>query len=135
MPDRADIPWHKQVKLIESQYYYPRYIAKAKTKGLWKGKLVEDKYKCKRLLFKKNLSIRKVGTVGQFWAKPKKALWQEIRDVEKQIGDGLEQPGVEELADFVADMIGEPLTDVKRKLGYYANEPTIQEWIEKVVHA
>ncbi|MBL4886288.1 MAG: hypothetical protein JKY95_17380 [Planctomycetaceae bacterium] len=129
----SDIPWHKHIDKINSTYYhYVRYIFKAKVKGFWKGKPVEDKWKHKRLLFKKNLSFKKVGTIGKFWMKPKKVLWQQVKDVEKRIGEGLEQAGMEELVVHVAELTGEPIKDVERTLGYYSDESTIKEWIETI---
>lgn len=133
MPDRADIPWHKHIDKINTTYYhFTRYILKAKVNGLWKGKTVEDKWKYKRLLFKKNLSIKKVGTIGKFWVKPKKVLWQQVVDLEKRIGEGLEQPGMEELVVHVSELTGEPIKHVERTLGYYSDEATIKDWIETI---
>ena len=135
MPNRADISWHKQIKPIKSDYNYTRYLGKAKTAERKGGKVTKrDKWKAKRLLFQKNLGLKKVGCINKsFWIKPKKVLWKEISDIEKRIGDGLEQFGVEELAECVADMIGEPLKDVRRRLAFHSNDTTIQDWIETVV--
>ena len=64
-------------------------MVKAKVQGYYKGKIVPDKYMTKRLLFKPSTGLRKHGTIGKFWLKSPKALWQEVRDKERQIADGL----------------------------------------------
>ena len=33
MPTRSELPWHKQVEPVKSQWYWPRYICKAKTRA------------------------------------------------------------------------------------------------------
>lgn len=134
MPDRTDIPWHKHIRRVQRQYHFARYITKAKTKGIVNGKPVSDKYRAKRLLFQTNLDLKKHGTIGKFWEKPKKQLWQDIRDTEQRITDGLEQPKFRLLARHVYEMIGGyfPLKHVERSIGFHASEPSTQAWAERV---
>lgn len=134
MPDRDVIPWHKQVRRVRSQYHYARYITKAKTRGYLHGREVMDKYRDRRLLFQPGLDLRKVGTIGQFWEKSKKLLWQDIRDHEQRVGEGLEQPKIRLLARHVFDLIDGyyPLQRVERSFGYFATEPDVQEWADRV---
>jgi len=134
MPDRVDVPYHKQVKPIDSQFHYARYITKAKTRGIVNGKEVADKYRDKRLLFQPKLALRKYGTIGTFWERSKATLWAEIRAVEKQIGEGLEKPNVRRLARHVYEMLGEavPIERIERSFGYYSDTPGVQDWIDKL---
>jgi hypothetical protein len=134
MPDRAVIPWHKHIRPVRSQYHYARYITKAKTGGYINGKEVKDKYRDKRLLFQAKLGLKKYSTIGKFWEKPKKQLWQDIRDHEQQIADGLEQPKIRLLAQHVYEMIGGyyRLDKIERNFGFFANEPDIQAWADRV---
>lgn len=136
MPDeRAGIPFHKQVKAIRSQYHWCRYITKAKTRGMVDGRLVEDKYKDKRLLFTAKLDLKKYGTIGRFWVKSKKACWEDIKKVEERISKGLEQPKIKLLARYAYDLVQGwfPLRNLERQYGYAADDADIQQWADEVV--
>lgn len=112
------------------------YVVKAKVKGRTRsGKLVEDLYGPKRLLFKPNLSIRKVGTIGDFWERSKGKLWQEIRDIEKKIGEGLEKPHVRRLATHVYELLGQTisLNTLERSFGHSADTPPVERWIDQLL--
>jgi len=134
MPDRGDIPWHKQVQPIKSQFQYVRYITKAKTKAFIKGKFILDRYADKRLLFQANLGLRKVGTIGKFWEKPKKQMWDEIRSIEKRIGDALENPDLRRLARHIHDLFGQdlPLKKIERSFAERAGDQDVQEMLRNL---
>jgi hypothetical protein len=130
MPDRSELPYHKHIRPIDSQYHYARYITKAKTRGYVRGRQVADKYGNKRLLFQPRLNLRKYDRIGDFWVKPKSRLWQDIIDIEKQIAEGLEKPNIKRLAKYVYEMLGEyvPLHKIERSYGYSADTPAIKDW-------
>ena len=137
MPDRKQVKWRKRIERIENEWFYARYIVKAKVAGHVKGRRVEDLYARKRLLFKANLKLEKYGVVGEFWERPKKTLWAEIREREKRIADGLEKPNVERLARYVYEewlgpSPGLTLKQVERSFGYWADSEATQRWIEDV---
>ena len=65
------------------------YVSKAKlTITTKKGEIIEDKYKNKRLLFKKRLGIKKHGSIGEFWFKPIKKILKNQRLKETKIAYG-----------------------------------------------
>jgi hypothetical protein len=134
MPGRKEINWHKQVDPVKNQWSYARYIVKAKTGAEVNGKWVRDKHRRKRLMFKSNLNLRKLGTIGRFWMKPKKKLWDEIKETEQRIGEGLKKPFVKELAQHVFEMFGEqvPLQRIERSFGYFADAPSTRQWIDQL---
>ena len=134
MPSRSDLPWHKQVKPVKSQWYWPRYICKAKTKGYINGRRVGDKYGNKRLLFKPHLGLRKCGTIGDFWEKSKKQIWQDIIDKEKRIAEGLEKPNIRKLVNHVYEWLGGyvPIKRIERSYGYWADSPNIRDWANRL---
>ena len=135
MPTRSELPWHKQVEPVKSQWYWPRYICKAKTKGYINGRRVGDKYGKKRLLFKPHLGLRKCGTIGDFWEKPKKEIWQAVIDKEKRIAEGLEKPNIRKLVNHVYEWLGQyvPKKQIERSYGYWADSPAIRDWANKMV--
>ena len=125
--------WHMKPQRVEHDWRLALYMTKAKVAGVVKGKEVDDYYEGKRLLFSTNLKIKKYGTIGDFWMKPKKALWQAVRDKEQRIAEGLKNPDVRRLAELVHEFIGGsiPLKDIERNYGYYADDPVIQDWIRR----
>lgn len=138
MPSRKVVKWRKRVEAIINEWRLCHYVFKAKVKGRNKqGVLVDDLYRSKRLLFKANMPFKKVGTVGDFWeqGKNKKKLWDEIKAIEKRIADGLDKPNMTMLVKHVYELIGDtlPLNEIKRSLGYWANEPAIQDWIDNLL--
>lgn len=101
-----------------------RYMTKAKTAKYKNGELVSrDRWAKKRVLFRKELKVRKYGTIGSFWPKAvnKEAIWKEIIAHEKKIAEGLQQPGAEEYAVELHDLIGGffTLNRVRRSVGYF----------------
>src|SRR5579872_3288982 len=80
MPNRREVKWRKRIERIKSEWFYSHYIVKARVAGYVKCRRVEDLYAKKRRLFKPNLKLKKYGTVGDFWERPKKTLWAEIRE-------------------------------------------------------
>jgi hypothetical protein len=97
MPPRSVVKWRKRVEEIKKEWRLCHYVFKAKVRGRnKKGILVDDLYRGKRLLFRANMPFKKVGTIGDFWegGKSKKKRWDEIKAIEKKIGEGLEKPNV-----------------------------------------
>lgn len=138
MPSRKVVKWRKRVEPIINEWRLCHYVFKAKVNGYNKhGIMVDDLYRTKRLLFKANMPFRKVGTIGEFWegGKNKTKMWNEIRAIEKRIADGLGKPNMTLLVKHVYQLIGDtmPLKAIKRSLGYWADEPAIQDWLDSLV--
>jgi hypothetical protein len=98
--------------------------------------IVEDRWRKKRLLFKPNLGLKKVGTIGPFWQQPRATFWEQVKDQEKRIGDGLARPGIHRLVNYIHDMIGgryATLTQIERSLGYNADDPVVTAWAESLL--
>jgi hypothetical protein len=134
MPPRKEVGWHKRMQPVKDDWQLAHYITKAKIAGYVKGRPVADYYQRKRLLFKAKLNIKKFGTIGSFWEKPKKRIWADIKAVEKRIGEGLERREVRKLARHIYEMFGEtvPLKQIERSIGFSADAPGIQEWIARL---
>ena len=132
MPSRKVVMWRKCIQPIENEWRYAHYITKAKIKGRIRGRLVNDLHARKRRLFKPKLGLKKYGEIGSFWERPKKELWQEIRDIEKRIAEGLGNPNIKKLAHHVYDMLGEyvPLKTIERNYGYWSDIPAIKDWAD-----
>jgi hypothetical protein len=88
-------------------------------------------------LFVAKLKFKKVGTIGDFWecGKSKTKMWEEIKAIEKQIGEGLEKPNVKRLCEYVYDFLGGcvSLKKIERSYGYDADGPAVQDWIESLL--
>ena len=136
LPSRASGRWHKNIKKVRPRDgRLLRYITKAKTAGKTKsGVYLSDLYHKKRLLFKSGLGIRKVGTIGKFWVKSRKAIWDDVKAREKRIAEGLEQPNVRRLANYAYEFVDGyvPLPQIERNFGYYWDSAGTQNWIEQV---
>lgn len=138
MPSRQVVKWRKRIEPIIREWRLCHYIFKAKVKGHnRKGVLVDDLYRDKRLLFKPNMPFRKVGTIGEFWeaGKSKTKMWNEIKAVEKRIGEGLAKPNVKRLAKYVHEYIDGhiPLEKIERSFGYSAESDSVQDWIDRLL--
>lgn len=110
MPDRGKIRWHKQVQPVKNQFQFIRYIAKARTQGFVNGKFVLDRHADKRLLFKPNLGLRKVGTIGKFWAESRAKIWADICAREKRIAEKRANPELRLLARRLHDLVGQDIS-------------------------
>lgn len=136
LPPRKLGRWHKSIRAVgKSDWRLLHYIAKAKISGNTKtGRFITDLYAKKRLLFVKKLKIRKIGTIGNFWAKPKSTIWKEIVEHEKRIGDGLAKPKVRAIAKYAHDFLGGavPLKKIERNFGFFWDSDGVQDWIEQV---
>ena len=138
MPSRNVVQWRKRVEPIKNEWRLCHYVVKAKVKGYNKQSVFKtDLYGAKRLLFKANMPFRKVGTIGDFWeqGKSKTKMWEDIKAIEKKIGDGLEKPNVKRLAEYVHDYINGyiPLKKIERSFGHDADEPVVKEWIGRLL--
>jgi hypothetical protein len=138
MPPRSVVKWRKRVEEIKKEWRLCHYVFKAKVRGRnKKGILVDDLYRGKRLLFRANMPFKKVGTIGDFWegGKSKKKRWDEIKAIEKKIGEGLEKPNVRRLAEYVYDLIGGyiSLKNIERSFGAEADSPVVEEWLERLL--
>ncbi len=131
------IPFHKHVKRIKNEWGYICYILKAKVEGWNKqGRWVKDLYADQRIMFRSKLGIKKVATVGNFWANKSKAtIWTEIKNQERRIAENLQRPEIARLVKFIdEDFFGgqEPLIDTQRSIGLHADDEGIRQWAEKV---
>ena len=136
-PDQKRSGWRKKIVAVKDgeEWELENYIVKAKQEGYVKGQWSQDRYTHKRLLFVPKLGLKKVGKIGEFWAKPREVLWQGVIDREQRIGEGLQNPGVRKLAKYICHMLnGEvSLEEVLRSYGYSADEPWVQAWIAELV--
>jgi hypothetical protein len=135
MPSRKTMRWHKMIKPVKKGWRLAFYLTKAKLSGVVKGQYVEDYYARKRLLFEANLGLKKFGTVGAFWEKPKKELWQEIAAEEKQIADALQQNNVSAYVQHLYDMLDGTvsLKELERSIGsLVARDPSFLAYIEQL---
>ncbi len=101
-----------------------RYMTKAKTTKYKNGEIVSrDRWARKRVLLRQELKVRRYGTIGQFWplGMNKEGIWNEIVAHERKINDGLQQPGAEEYAVELHELIGGyfPLNRVRRSVGFF----------------
>jgi hypothetical protein len=137
MPPRSVVKWRKRIEPIKNEWRLCHYVFKAKVKGRNKqGNVVNDLYRHKRLLFLPKMPFKKVGTIGDFWeqGKSKKKLWDEIKAIEKKIGEGLEKPNVKRLCQYVYDMLpGVTLKEIERSFGLDADGAAVQDWIESLL--
>ena len=134
MPKRKELGWHKRIQPVTNEWRLAHYITKAKIKGTKKGRPVADKYASKRLLFKAGLNIKKYGTIGKFWVRSKKRLWDEVKAREARIAHGLEDYRIRLLVPHAFELLGPSLTpkDVERRLGLHAHDPGIQAWANRL---
>jgi len=67
--------------------------------------------------------------------KSKTKIWSDIKAVEKQIGEGLEQPNVRRLCQHVHDLLGEavPLRRIERSFGHNPDSRAVKNWIESLI--
>jgi hypothetical protein len=138
MPSRKVVKWRKRVEPIENEFCYAHYMTKAKVAGYdRKGNRVADRYARKRLLFKASLGFKKYGVIGRFWepGKTKEKLWDEIKEEEKRIAEGLDKPHVRRLVQYVNDLTDGyvPMKKLERSFGNYADDPVVQGWIEMLL--
>jgi hypothetical protein len=101
-----------------------RYMTKAKTPKYKNGEIVSrDRWARKRVLLRQELKMRKYGFIGQFWpvGMNKDTVWKEIVAHEKKINIGLHQPGAEEYAVELHELIGGyfSLKKVRRSVGFF----------------
>jgi hypothetical protein len=101
-----------------------RYMTKAKTAKYDNGFLVsKDRWARKRVLLRQELKIRKYGTIGDFWPQGinKNALWDEIKAHERKITEGLQQPGAEEYARELYELVQGyfSLNRIRRSVGFF----------------
>lgn len=129
-------PFHFQAEPWEDRnsYLTCRYVVKAKTAKYMDGVLVsKDRWASKRTFFKTGLRIVKCREIGKFWGKSKAQLWNEIKDKERRISDGLKIPGAEahaaELYDLTQGFFS--WNHVRRAVGYFSEECEAEGEFEK----
>ena len=134
-PGRKRAGWHKSIKPVTNDWELAHYVTKAKIGRLVKKVWVDDYHADKRLLFVTGLPFNKTGVIGNFWVKPKTKMWDDVKAVEKRIGEGLEKPNIKRLAAHVYEFLGRsvPLRAIERAYGYHADNPALQEWISKLL--
>lgn len=101
-----------------------RYMTKAKTAKYKNGEIVSrDRWARKRVLLRQELKMRKYGTIGRFWPQGmnKDGIWKEIVAHERKISDGFQQPGTEDYALELHELIDGyyPLNRVRRSVGFF----------------
>ncbi len=101
-----------------------RYMTKARTAKYKNGEIVShDRWNRKRVLLRQELKMRKYGTIGLFWptGMNKEDIWKEIKEQERKISEGLQQPGAEEYALELHELIQGyfSLKRVRRSVGYF----------------
>ena len=105
----AGIPYHKQVEPIKNEQGYIPYILKAKIGGFNKqGRWMSDKYANERILFRAKLGIKKLATVGDFFVKSKAAIWTDIKEQERRIGENLKRPEIARLVNYIYESLLQP---------------------------
>jgi len=102
LPDQEALPTHSKLLVVNDEWRLVHYLAKAKITGYVQGEPVDDYYAEKRLLFKPNLGLKKFGTLGSFWGRPKRELWQEVIEEELRISEALGNPYVSKLVMLIA---------------------------------
>jgi hypothetical protein len=136
MPARSELGWHKSIQRVTSDWRLAHYITKAKVPGWVGGKWVEDIYAPKRLLFKRGFHLVKSNTIGPFWQRRRKEdLWQEIRDKEKRISEGLNRPGIRAVVRYVFDLLDGTVCrrKIERSFSYHAQSAAVRHWIESLL--
>lgn len=137
MPPRSEMKWRKRVEPIKNEWRLCHYVVKAKVRGRNKqGIELNDLYGKKRLLFHPKMPFKKCGTIGDFWesGKSKKKVWDEIKAIEKKIGEGLEDHRVQRIIKHVRELVGDdvPTRRIERSFGYFANEKNIKAWLDSI---
>ena len=98
-----------------------KYVCKAKVAGMnASDEYVRDKWADKRLLFAEHVNLCKYGTVGKFWLKTKKQLWQEV--IEEETGIASYRSAVYVEARMIHDLVDEWVSfrKVSRELSVWA---------------
>jgi hypothetical protein len=132
MPDRSTVKWHKQVKKINNLGRLAKYITKGEQEHFHNGRKKTDAYGTKRLLFKQSLGLRKFGHIGKFWAKPKKAIWDEIKqDKARRVEILSNNRKLKHLVNSVVSMMPDiSRTEIERRLLVNPDCTTLLEWAE-----
>ena len=75
-----------------------------------------------------------VSTIGDFWesGKSKKKLWDEIKAIEKKIGEAWEDHRVRKIVKYIHELVGEavPFEEIRRSYSHAANEQQIEAWLK-----
>ena len=134
MPSRKTMRWHKMIKPVKNGWRLAFYITKAKLSGVLKGQYMEDYYARKRLLFRSNLGIKKFGTIGGFWEKSKKEIWQEIVADEKRIAEAMEQQDIRRFVKHIHELLGETVSkkEIERSIGLRSGDASMLAHIEQL---
>ncbi len=137
MPSQKVIGWHNRPQRIKpgETWELAHYVTKAKKPGYVNGRLVDDYYASKRILFKPKLGLHKHYAIGPFWVKPKAAIWKDIAAKEARIAEGLEQPGVRKLVDYMYELLDRtmPLKGIERAFGFHADSEPVKRWITQLI--
>lgn len=132
MPDRSSVRWHKHIEKINNLGRLSTYIVKGQQEHFQNGKRKPDAYRCKRILFKPKLGLRKIGVVGKFWAKPQKAIWSEIKqDKVRRVGILSNNRKLSHLVNQVASMMPDiSRTEIERRLLVNPDCPSLIQWAD-----
>jgi hypothetical protein len=131
-----DVPHRVHVNPLDDYLNFARYIFKVKVPGLKKGELCADINATNRLLFKPKLPFHKHGTIGPFWAAPKKAIEEERRSRGKKFNEEMEARLTDEIrqkARYVYEAMGRTvaLQDIERSFALN-NEAMSGIWVEAI---
>jgi hypothetical protein len=107
------------IQRIRSTVNLAYYVAKA-----------GHRHERKRLLFAPHITLNKHGTIGAFWGKPKKALWQEIIARERKVSALRHDPTIRMVTDYLYALVG-GATKWQRILRQFATRQPHPETIRK----
>jgi len=134
LPDREALPTHTKLQVVNREWRLVHYLPKAKIAGFRHGEPVEDYYADKRLLFLPNLGLKKFGTIGSFWERPKKVLWQKVIEEERRISEAMENSYNQKLVDMLYVWFDgtESRRSIERSIGWHADYEGIRQWVERI---
>jgi len=131
MPPRSITRWSKSVERVKDcDYRLFQYLGKSKV--AFGGN--PDIYAKKRLLLVPKKGIYKLGQIGGFWLKSRKAIYKEKSKVEGRICLGSEQEYVRDLIQHVHTVFfpDRPIEKIARPIAYYWDSEYVQDWISKL---
>ena len=115
--------WHKKIEHIkENDFRLLHYFTKGKLTGKTKkGREVDDLYKNKRILFKKRLGIKKLGSIGEFWFHSREKIWEDNCKKESKIAYGKGDIDAMCYRDYIYEgVIGGSYDDKKKSEVFFA---------------
>lgn len=132
MPDRSSAKWHKHIEKINNLGRLATYITKGRQEHFQNGQRKTDAYRAKRLLFKPKLGIKKVSSIGSFWVKPQKTIWDEIKqDKARRVEILSNNRKLSHLVSSLVSMMpGISRTEIERRLLVNPDCSTLHQWAD-----